>query len=355
MRSVKFASIQSGFFFGLVIALGIISLLLFLPFFYAIFWAGIIAIMLYPFYAWLNKHLNHEVISAIISVILSIIVLVIPLVLVISLLAFETANLVGNILSSGYVEKINEFSNQLNSPILEPIIDPIVERIRTDWSTEIATFAKNISSSLFDAITAFTQNLGWFLFLFFIMLYTLYYFFKDGKRMLERLMYLSPLGDSYEKMLFNRFTSTTRATLKSNLIIGLVQATLGWILFATTGVSGAFVWAVIMLVVSIIPAIGSVLVWGPIGFIMIFTGNIWQGIVILLIGGLLISTIDNFLRPYLVGKDIQMHPLFVLFSTLGGIIIFGPSGFIIGPILMALFLAVINMYSHYYKRELSRN
>ncbi len=168
-------------------------------------------------------------------------------------------------------------------------------------------------------------------------------------------MHLSPLGDQYEQMLYQRFTSTARATLKGTLIIGGIQGVLGGLLFYFTGVEGAFVWGVIMTILSIIPAVGSFLVWFPAGIIMIATGNIGAGITILLVGAIIISNIDNVLRPPLVGKDTQMHPLFILFSTLGGIMLFGVSGFIIGPVLMALFLAVVSIYDHYYKTELDRN
>jgi predicted PurR-regulated permease PerM len=168
-------------------------------------------------------------------------------------------------------------------------------------------------------------------------------------------MHLCPLGDRYEQKLYDRFTSTARATIKGNLILGAIQGGLGVILFTLTGVPGALIWGVIMMLFCVIPGLGSFIVWFPAGLITILAGNTWQGIIILLVGALIISTIDNFLRPVLVGKDIQMHPLLVLFSTLGGIVVFGASGFIIGPIIAALFMAFWDMYEGYYHEELNHN
>lgn len=168
-------------------------------------------------------------------------------------------------------------------------------------------------------------------------------------------MHLSPLGDKYEGLLYERFTSTARATLKSTLILGSIQGALGGILFWITGVEGALIWAIVMAFVAMIPALGSFLVWLPIGLIMLALGNMWQGFTILIVGAILISNIDNLLRPMLVGRDTQMHPLLVLFSTLGGIFLFGISGFVLGPIIMSLFLSVISIYDHYYRNELGRN
>ena len=189
----------------------------------------------------------------------------------------------------------------------------------------------------------------------YLKIYSLYFFFKDGPKILSRIMHLSPLGDQYEKMLYERFTSTARATLKGTFIVGSIQGIIGGILFWLTGVEGALIWGVIMIALSLIPGIGSFLIWMPTGIIMLALGNLWQGLTILLVGAFIISTIDNLIRPPLVGKDIQMHPLIVLFSTLGGIFLFGISGFVIGPVLAALFIAVMSIYEEHYKRELNDN
>ena len=163
------------------------------------------------------------------------------------------------------------------------------------------------------------------------------------------------VGEKKEQMLFDRFTSTARATLKSTFIIGGIQGLLGGIVFWITGIQGALVWGVVMGALSVLPAVGAFMVWLPAGLITLALGNIWQGVTILLMGFLVIISIDNFLRPPLVGRDTQMHPLVVLFSTLGGLVIFGVSGFVIGPIIAALYISIISIYNDYYKSELGSN
>ena len=158
-------------------------------------------------------------------------------------------------------------------------------------------------------------------------------------------MHLSPLGDKYETLLYKKFTSTTKATLKGTLIIGGVQGFLGGITFWIAGIEGAFVWGIMMLIVSIIPAIGPFLIWFPATIILLAIGNIWQGIFYTVSWG---DTPD-------VGKDAGLHPLIVLFSTLGGLLVFGISGFIIGPVIAALFLSIITIYNEYYRKELKNN
>jgi predicted PurR-regulated permease PerM len=142
--------------------------------------------------------------------------------------------------------------------------------------------------------------------------------------------------------------------LKGTIIIGVIQGSLGGIMFWIAGVPSFVIWGVIMVILSIIPAIGSGLVWAPAGIILLFTGNIWEGIFVLLFGGIFISLVDNILRPKLVGNDTEMHPLLVFFATLGGLISFGIIGFIIGPVIMALFLALWEIYGKEFKRQLNK-
>ena len=161
--------------------------------------------------------------------------------------------------------------------------------------------------------------------------------------------------DKNETLLYNKFTSTARATIRGTLLIGLIQGILGAILFSVTGIQGALIWAIIMTLTAIIPAAGSYIIWLPAGIISLIVGDIWQGVLIMVFGFLVISTIDNFLRPILVGKDTQIHPLLILFSTLGGILVFGISGFLVGPIITSFFLALWEMYAHHYRKELANN
>lgn len=350
-NKLSFTKMRSSFFFGLIIILSIAILYIFRPFIYPIFWAAVIAIMFYPIYSWLNRYMRASNLSAFIVLILVIVTIFLPLVLLSTLLVNESIDLYQSVSKWDLSEQVEGVSVWVEKTPFAPYI----EKAQTEWTGYIANATKSVSVFLFNNIKSVTQNSLRFVFMLFIMLYTLFYFLKDGEKMLKRLMHLSPLGDAYEKMLYEKFRSTSRATLKGTFIIGSIQGILGGLLFWATGIEGAFIWGIIMVALSIIPAIGSVIVWFPAGIIMLILGNIWQGIVILTIGTVVISMIDNLLRPPMVGKDIQMHPLLVLFSTLGGILIFGISGFIIGPVLAALFVAIMTIYDHHYRNELQNN
>jgi len=324
-------------------------LYLFRPFLYPIFWAAVIAIMFYPFYAWLSKHLTKGI-GITITLATVVITLLIPLTILAGLLVSESINLYQSIST----QNIKEALEAAEVWVAGTPLAPYIAQAKLDWPIYAAKFANTTSSYVFTAVKSVTQNSLQFLFMLFVMFYTLYYFLKDGAQMLSRLMHLSPLGDQYEKMLYTQFTSTTRATLKSTLIVGGIQGSLGGILFLIAGMDGALIWGTIMVVLAIIPAVGPPLVLIPAGIFALATGNV-TGSIILLVGAIIVSVIDNLIRPPLVGKDIQMHPLVVLFSTLGGIFLFGISGFVIGPIIAALYTSIMTMYEHYYRNELANN
>lgn len=348
--TISFEKFRSLFFLGLVVLLSIGILYIFRPFLYPIFWAAIIAVMFYPVYSHMVLKIKRGP-AALIAVLLVLVMIVIPLITVISLLINQSVQLYSLISE----RDVNQDVVALFRWLSDTPLAPYVVRAQTELPEHIASISKQVSLFTFNSLKSLTQNSAHFLFMFFLMLYTLYYFFKDGQRMLNRVMHLSPLGDTYEQMLYSRFTSVARATLKGTIIIGGIQGFIGGILFWVTGIPGALIWGVVMTMLSVIPAVGSFVVWLPAAIIMLAMGNIWQGITILLVGTFIISLIDNLLRPPLIGKDIEMHPLLVLFSTLGGIFIFGISGFIIGPIIAALYLAVMTIYDHHYRTELKHN
>ncbi len=351
-NKMDFKKIQTLFFFSIIVIFAISVLYIFQPFFYPIFWAAVVAIMFYPIYIFFERFVKSPQLSSFLTVLLVIVVVFLPLFGVGKLIINEAALLYNKLAQTELFGNVQNFTTNLDSL---PIIGPYLDKAGLQGSAYATTAAKNISLFLVDNLKEITQNSIRFILMFFVMIYTLFFFLKDGKRMLTRLMHLCPLGDVYEAMLYQRFTSTARATLKGTIVIGMLQGTLGGILFAITGIEGALVWGVLMILLSLIPGVGSAIIWLPAGIIMLALGNIWQGVTILAVGMFVISLVDNLLRPMLVGKDSQMHPILILFSTLGGIALFGISGFVIGPVLTALFLAVMSIYEHYYKKELQNN
>ena len=148
-----------------------------------------------------------------------------------------------------------------------------------------------------------------------------------------------PVDERRMNTFISEFLVTSKATLKSAFVIGGIQGLLGVLIFYITGIENPLVLGVLMIGFSIVPAIGSSIIWAPAGIIMLFLGHLWQGIAILVFGAVVISSVDNLLRPILLGKDIQMHPLLIFLSILGGIAVFGFSGFVLGPVIASFFLS----------------
>ena len=165
------------------------------------------------------------------------------------------------------------------------------------------------------------------------------------------LIWILPLGKGREKCLYDRFFATARSTLKVTLIIGGIQGATGGGSFLNHGHRGArWIWGLLMIIMAVVPVVGCSIIWVPAGIIMLLAGHIWEGR-ILATGVLVISTIDNLLRPVLIGKDVEMHPLMIFLSTLGGIVVFGFFGFVIGPIITSMLLAILEMYDEFFRKD----
>ncbi|OGH83953.1 MAG: hypothetical protein A2261_01645 [Candidatus Magasanikbacteria bacterium RIFOXYA2_FULL_44_8] len=350
---MDFAKLKQVIFITLLGSITFLFLYIMKTFAYPILWAAIIAGLFYPISSWLIKKLHAPNLGTTITLVLVFLVIIIPITFVGSLVVNESINLYGSISNNR-----SEISSSLQTALAWVQHNPYTSRLNIDQDMIAQKFgdaAQYITSYLIMAAKNFTQNSFVFILMFVIMFYTLFFFVRDGAGFLRALMHLCPLGDTHEKLLYNRFTSTARATLKGSLIVGLIQGTLGGLMFWLAGIQGAMIWGILMVLMSTIPGIGSYFIWLPAAIVMIIIGKLWIGVAMILFGALVIGTIDNILRPILVGKDTQMHPLLVLFSTLGGIVVFGISGFVIGPVITSLLLAFWEMYEHAYRKELNKN
>jgi predicted PurR-regulated permease PerM len=178
---------------------------------------------------------------------------------------------------------------------------------------------------------------------FFVMLYVLYFLFRDGERLTRAIARSIPLHPQHTHRLMTQFATVVRATVKGNIVVALVQGALGAIAFAVLGVPGAVLWGAVMALLSLLPAVGAVLVWAPVAAYFFFSGELVKGIGLTLWGAVVIGLVDNVLRPILVGKDTRMPDYLVLVATLGGIVVFGLNGFVIGPVIAAIFLVSWDM------------
>ena len=230
--------------------------------------------------------------------------------------------------------------------------NPYLQKLDLDEKALTETFydiSGSISKYIVGYLTDLSQNTLLLIINFIVMLYCLFFFIRDGDKLLRGSLYILELKDEIGNQIYQRFTSTAQATLKGMLIVGLIQGTMGGILFWAVGINSAIVWGVIMILAAMIPGIGCAIIWAPAALILLATGHVWEGIVVVAVGSLVISSIDNILRPLLVGKDTQMHPLLIFLSTIGGIAVFGVSGFVIGPIITALLATLWEIYEKHYQ------
>ncbi len=202
----------------------------------------------------------------------------------------------------------------------------------------------SISQLIVNGLSSATLGTANFLFMSFVFLYTLYFFQMDGVKLIRKILYYLPLGSDDENLMLEKFTSVTRATLKGSLLIGILQGGLAGIAFAVAGIDNAVFWGSVMAVLSVIPSVGSALIWGPACAILIMQGSVGAGVGLLVFCGIVVGSLDNVLRPILVGKDTRMHELMIFFGTLGGIMMFGISGIFIGPLIASLFVTIWELY-----------
>lgn len=213
----------------------------------------------------------------------------------------------------------------------------------------VGSVAKSAGTFLVAAGSRVTAGTAVFLLDLFVMAYAAFFFLRDGPAILEKIFYYMPLSDEDEERMLHRFVSVTRATVKGTLIIGLLQGTLAGIAFWPAGIDGAAFWGTIMVILSIVPGIGAALVWVPATIYLFITGHTLAGLLLTAWCAGVVGTIDNVLRPMLVGKDAKMPDLLILVGTLGGLFLFGPIGFIVGPVVCGLFLTVWDIYAAAFK------
>jgi predicted PurR-regulated permease PerM len=217
---------------------------------------------------------------------------------------------------------------------------------------QVGSAAKAAGTFLVGFASRMTATTAVFLLNAFVMLYAMFFFFRDGHKILERILYYTPLSDEDETRMLTQFASITRATVKGTLVIGVIQGALAGIAFWVAGIEGAALWGTIMTILSIIPGIGAALVWVPAVIILFVTGQYITATLLAVWCAAVVGTVDNFLRPVLVGRDAKMPDLLILIGTLGGLFLFGPIGFIVGPIVCGLFLTVWDIYGTTFKEIL---
>jgi predicted PurR-regulated permease PerM len=228
-----------------------------------------------------------------------------------------------------------------------PFLAQLQEQVQV-YSTQIieklGELAGMVSSLLVNSLSAATKGTVGFLFQLFVMIYAMFFFLVGGRGALDKAMVYVPLPESDKELLLDKFVSVARATIKGTFVVGLVQGGLAGVAFAVVGIQGSAFWGTIMVVLSIIPGIGTALVWVPAVIYLFAVGKTVSAVGLGLWCAVVVGTVDNFLRPKLVGADTKMPDLLILLSTFGGLSMFGAVGLVLGPIIAAVFIAVWQIY-----------
>ena len=314
----------------------------------AILLAGIFSAISYPLYShFVRWFRGRRRLASIACILVIIFVILIPLTGLLGIVTTQAIR-VGEAVKPWVEQQLSKpdiISSALESV---PFVDKI-EPYRNQILNKAGEMVGLVSTFLINRLSSVTLGTINLLFMLFVMLYAMYFFLMDGDKLLDKILYYLPLEDHDERRILDKFTSVTRATLKGTAFIGIIQGVLAGSAFAVVGIPSAVFWGAIMTVLSIIPGIGSAIVWGPAAIILAATGHLAKGIGLAVFCAVVVGSMDNLLRPILVGKDTQMHELLIFLGTLGGLFMFGVVGIIIGPIIAALFVTVWDIYGVSFK------
>lgn len=344
MRIENIQKLQNRFFIGLVLLTTLVFFWLIADFFQPVFWAAVLAILFRPVYRRLRILLHgHDAVASVLTIILIVLLVILPLFGIGLALVREASGLVERVASGEVdVQEGVERAEQAIPAIAEFLEEFGVEvgRVRQALSSAVTTGSQFLASQALQI----GQDALRITVLFFLTLYFLFFLLKDGDKVITAIIRALPLGDRRERRLFSKFAEVSRATIKGTLVVGVVQGALGGLAFWALGIRAAVFWGIVMTVLSLLPAVGAAVVWVPAVIILIATGSFVKGLILLVLGTFVISLVDNILRPILVGRDTKMPDYLILLATLGGLTVFGISGFVVGPIIASLFLTVWVMF-----------
>jgi predicted PurR-regulated permease PerM len=333
---------QDKTFVLLVVLITIAFIWILQPFYGAIFWATMLAILFGPMFRRLTLvGRTRRTPAALLTTFVIVVLVIMPAAILTGMLVQE---------GLGVYQRVQ--SGELNFVrYLEQVI-AVLPAWASGWLeesglTDFATMQQRLSAGLmkgvqFFATQAFTvgSNTLEFIVAFFIMLYLLFFLLRDGDRLARRIRSAVPLEHTLQQNLTAKFAAVVRATIKGSLVVAAVQGALGGVILWILGIHAPVFWGVVMAFLSLLPAVGTALVWAPVAIYFLVTGSLVKGIVLIAFGVFVIGMVDNVLRPILVGKDTKMPDYIVLISTLGGMAVFGINGFVIGPLIAAMFIAV---------------
>ena len=348
MEHVAEDRFRKSFLLILVAGISILFLLMIRGFLMTLLVAAIIAGLLYPVHRWMLRLVRgRSTLASVLTLVLAIVAIFGPLATLAGIVVQQAVSLTDNVgqMIKPYLDDPELLRRRLVlipwADRIEPMLPQIAER-----GVQIVS---SLGTILVRQVSAATSGTVVFLFQFAIMLYALFFFFKNGDRYARTILSYLPFSEEDNTRLMGRFASVTKATVKGTLLIGVIQGTINGLAFWLVGLPAPAFWGVVMIVLSVVPAVGGALVWVPAAVLLGLTGRYVQAVVLTLVCGAISGSVDNLLRPRFVGRDTQMPDLLVLISTLGGIGFFGAGGFIVGPLVAAFFITLWQILAELYR------
>ncbi len=340
-------SLHDKAFILLLIAVSIAFFAVLHPFQGAVFWGLILAVVFMPMHRWVDKKLpKYPTIAALITLLLCLLLCILPLTFISISLGKESVAIYERV-SSGKMN-FGQYFQQIYAALPSWLTD-VLARFHLDdpkvIQEKISGLSVQVSQVVATRVLSIGQNTMEFIISFCIMLYLMFFFLRDGKSLSRTIFNAIPLDEEHKKKLATKFITVVRATVKGNLAVAATQGALGGIIFWILGIDGALLWGVVMAFLSLLPAVGAAIVWAPVAIYFLATGSTASGITLAAYGAGVMGMVDNILRPLLVGKDTKMPDYLILISTLGGMSLFGLTGFVIGPLIAALFMAVWDIFA----------
>lgn len=341
------SSLENRFFLLLLLGVSLAFVWVLWPFYGAVFWGAIFALMFTPLFVRLLKLMpGRRTLAALAALVIILVAVILPLGLIVASLVQEATALYARMQSGEF--SVGLYFQQVYGALpawVTGLLDRfglsstgvILERVSSSISKGsqfLATQALNIGQNAFDFVVSF-----------FVMLYILFFLLRDGGALARRIRDAVPLESGIKHELSGKFITVIRATVKGNVVVAMLQGALGGLIFWMLGIHAPVLWGTLMAFLSLLPAVGAALVWGPVAVYFLVTGDIGKGLILTAFGVLVIGLVDNILRPLLVGKDTKMPDYVVLISTLGGMAIFGLNGFVIGPVVAAMFMAAWDLFA----------
>lgn len=340
--------LQSAFFLSLLVLTTIAFFGLIQDLLLPIFWATVLATLFYPVFGSCERTFGgRAALAALMTIMVILLLVVLPVLLTGFAIGSEVFGLYEQI-TAGKVDPqiVIEWVERTAPTAVEALsqMGLDIDQLRSQLSGATVAATRYLATEAL----AFGQNALRLAGLTLLMLYLLFFFLRDGAALIDVIVQAVPIQEDRQERLLKKFAEVARATIKGTLVIGLVQGTIGGVLFWLLNIDGAVLWGAVMGLLSLLPAVGAAVIWIPAATLLLATGAVLKGIVLLFGGTLLIGLADNVLRPLLVGRDTQMPDYLILLTTLGGLTLFGLSGVVIGPVVAALFLAVWAMFAEEY-------